>query len=289
MARSQIKATCENSALRKQVTTANFGAGEWILNTATHIYPELPSRVSGQLNPEESKAADSETLGGRLGAQAAHERESARKAQVFQKAAEAYHAGGVSRNKVGEAIQADAKSNTEQSADKAKEARAERAAAAASTDKAEKNKHNHRADDIDLEAENVSKVAMDLANQAAYQFHLAADDFETESRLRHEASREEPDRQKGARMEDESIKVLLEAANSRRKSGEAYRHAANEPGNPDSRTKHGQAAEQFERAAKDRQRPIDTPGAIGGVSEKQKQQNLQQQDDSLASDEKRKR
>ena len=240
------------------------------------------------MTPEESRAADGETQGGRLGSQAAHERDSLKKAQWLNRAAQTFHAAASSRNKSGEALENDATSNSEAAAGKRSDAKGERDAAASAPDKAERNKHNHKADDIDLEAENVSKTAWELFDQAAYQYQLAAGDFETESRLHHEASRTDSDRQKAAREEDGSVVVLLDAANSRRKSAEMYRRAANEPGNPDCKTKHSQASEQFNTAAKDRQRSIDSPKSIGGLGEKSKQQSLQKQDQANADDESRK-
>ena len=239
------------------------------------------------MSPEESRAAENETLGGKLASQSSQVWETVKWAQGLCLAAELYRAAGAGRSKPGAYIEEEANGRSSEAADKRRVSGEERAAAAAAPDKAERNKHNHRADDIDLEAENISKVAWELADQSAYQYHLAAQNLEVESKLHHDASKLEPDRQKAGRQEDESVKILLEAANNRRKSAELYRHAANEPGNPDSRTKHSQAAEQFEMAAKDRQRSIDNPNSIGGLGEKQKQQTLQKQDESNAGDESR--
>ena len=240
------------------------------------------------MSPEETRAAEGETRGGKLASHATHERDPVRRAHAFNKAAEAYHAAAPARTKTGEGLELEATSRSEEAATKRSEARGERDAAAAAQDKAEKNKHNHRADDVDLEAENVSKVAWDVFDQAAYQYQLAGDDYEEESRLHHEASKAESDRQRAGIEEDDSVRILLEAANSRRRSAEMYRRAANEPGNPDFRTKHSQSAEQFDMAARNRQRSIDSPKSIGGLGEKQKQQTLQKQDQANASDEARK-
>jgi hypothetical protein len=259
----------------------SFASGERVFKT-------LPGSMKSKLMVVETKGLEYEAEGQMAEDQSRFEKDTRKKYDLLMKACEAYRQAAISRNDAGENLKRQAISKSEESISKRLQAKEERNRAAAASSPREKVTHSNQAALIDVDAEDLSKEAAVLFDKAAFEFRKAAEDFEMQSELLHEASKSAPDPSMRLKCENESIKVMVEAANERHKSGEMYQKAAEEPANVDAKTKHGQAAGQYERAAKDREEPIHNQSAIGGEHEKQKQEAARRDEETAAKTEKAK-